>query len=217
MANMVKTAVLVSGGGTNMQSILDAHIFGEIPNCELTAVISSDSEAYALTRAQNAHIPTYVVDAGLFPNNTSFCSAILDKLKDLDIELVVLAGFVHRLGQALIKQYTNRIIDVYPTLLPSFRTDGGYGLRPHEMVLEYGAKVSGATAYFVTEELADGPVILQQAVDVREDDTPKTLQQRVMEEAEWKILPRAIALYCSGKLSVEGRVVRILSGENSRK
>jgi len=210
---MIKTAVLVSGGGTNLQAIIDAHIFGEIPNCELAAVISSDPEAYALTRARSARIPTYVVDASLFPHSASFCSALLDKLRDLDIELVALAGFTHRLEPPLVRHYRGRIIDVYPTLLPAFRAPGDYGLKPHELALEYGAKVSGATAYFVTEEEADGPVILQQAVSVWEGDSPKTLQRRVMEEAEWKILPQALALYCAGRLSVEGRVVKISGGE----
>lgn len=210
---MVKTAVLVSGGGTNLQAIIDSYIFGEIPNCELTAVISSDPAAYALTRARSARIPAYVVDASLFPHNAYFCDALLGKLKDLDIELVVLAGFVPKLEQPLVRYFKNRIIDVYPALLPAFRTADGSGIRPHELALEYGVKISGATAYFVTEEEADGPVILQQAVSVWEGDSPKTLQRRVMEEAEWKILPKAVALFCSGKLSIEGRVVRTADKE----
>ena len=206
---MVKTAVLVSGGGTNLQAILDSHLFGDLPNCELTAVISSNPDAYALQRAQMAKVPTYVVDVSVFPNRQSFCNAILDKLRDLDIELVVLAGFLYVLSPAIVKEYSNRMINIHPSLIPAFCGDGYYGLRVHEEALAYGAKISGATAHFVTEECDAGPIILQKPVLIQEGDTPKALQRRIMEEAEWKILPEAIKLYCQGRLSVDGRIVHI--------
>lgn len=209
MVKKVKTAILVSGGGTNLQAIIDAHIFGEIKNCELTAVISSNPEAYALTRAEYAGIPTYVVDRSIFPTRRVFTSALVEKLKDLDIDLVVLAGFNFIVDTRLVETYANRIINIHPALIPSFCGDGYYGLRVHEAALRHGVKVSGATAHFVTEITDDGPIIMQKAVEVLEDDTPATLQRRIMEEAEWQILPQAISLYCEGRLSVEGRVVKI--------
>ena len=206
---MVKTAVLVSGGGTNLQAIIDAHIFGEIKNCELTAVISSNPDAYALNRAKSAGIPTYIVDRKIFANRGSFSEAIHKKLEDLDIELAVLAGFMYVLDPPLVKAYKNRIINIHPALIPSFCGDGFYGLRVHEAALNYGVKVSGATAIFCTNETDGGPIICQRAVGVLEGDTPATLQRRIMEEAEWKILPEAISLYCEGRLEVVGRTVHI--------
>ena len=206
---MVKTAVLVSGGGTNLQAILDSLLFEEIKNCELTAVISSSPRAYALVRAQNAGIPSYVVDVSLFPNRRTFTDAIIDKLRDLDIELVVLAGFLYVLTPRFVSTFENRVINIHPSLIPAFCGDGCYGLHVHEQVLAYGAKVTGATAHFVSAETDAGPVILQKAVAVHEGDTPEILQRRVMEEAEWLILPKAISLYCEGRLSVEGRIVHI--------
>ena len=207
---MVKTAVLVSGGGTNLQAIIDANLFGEIKNCEITAVISSNPEAYVVQRAQNAKIPVYIVERAVFPNRMTFTKAMLDKLKDLEIELAVYAGFNYILDPPLIKVYKNRIINIHPSLIPSFCGPGYYGLRVHEAVLAHGVKVTGATAHFATEVADDGPIILQKAVPIHEDDTPKTLQRRVMEEAEWKVLPEAISLFCEGRLKVEGRIVRVL-------
>jgi phosphoribosylglycinamide formyltransferase-1 len=209
---MVKTAVLVSGGGTNLQAIIDANLFGEIKNCDITAVISSNPEAYAIERAQYAGIPVYVVDRSIFPNRLSFTKALLEKLLDLETELVVYAGFNYILGPQLIKAYENRIINIHPSLIPSFCGEGFYGLRVHEAVLAQGVKVTGATAHFATEIPDDGPIILQQAVRVLEDDTPQTLQRRVMEEAEWKILPEAISLFCERRLVLDGRTVRIKGG-----
>jgi len=206
---MVKTAVLVSGGGTNLQAIIDAHIFGEIKNCELTAVISSNPEAYAIERAKYAGIQVYIVDHSIFANRLSFTKALNEKLLDLEIELVVYAGFNYILGPLMIKTFENRIINIHPSLIPSFCGPGFFGLKVHEAVLEYGAKVTGATAHFATEEADAGPIILQKAVTVFENDTPKTLQRRVMEEAEWKILPEAISLFCERRLVIEGRIVRI--------
>jgi len=206
---MVKTAVLVSGGGTNLQAIIDANLFGEIKNCELSAVISSNPEAYAIERAKYAGIPVYVVDRSVFPNRLSFTKALLEKLQDLEIELVVYAGFNFILGPQLINAYENKIINIHPSLIPSFCGPGFYGLKVHQTVLAYGAKVTGATAHFATEVADNGPIILQKAVTVLEGDTPETLQRRVMEEAEWRILPEAISLFCERRLEVSGRIVRI--------
>ena len=206
---MVKTAILVSGGGTNLQAILDSHLFGAIPNCELTAVISSNPDAYALERAKMANVPTYVVDVSLFPNRHSFCSAILDKLRDLDIELVVLAGFMYVLTPAVVNHFRNRMINIHPALIPAFCGDGYYGLHVHEEALKYGVKLSGATVHFVSAECDGGPIIAQKSVEVRHDDTPEVLQKRIMEEAEWKILPEAVRLFCEGRITVDGRTVII--------
>lgn len=206
---MVRAAVLVSGGGTNLQAIIDANLFGEIKNFELSAVISSDPDAYAVQRAQYAGVPVYIVDRGNFPNRLSFTKAILEKLQDLEIELAVYAGFKYILGPQLTKAYINRIINIHPSLLPSFCGPGFYGLHVHEAVLAHGAKVTGATAHFVTDAVDDGPIILQKAVQIFEGDTPSALQRRVMEEAEWKILPEAISLFCERRLEVNGRIVRI--------
>ena len=211
---MVKTAVLVSGGGTNLQAIIDANILGEIKNCELTAVISSNPEAYALTRAQYAKIPTYIVDKNIFPNRDSFTQAIVNKLNDLDIELVVLAGFMYVLTERFTKEFKNSVINIHPALIPAFCGDGYYGIHVHEKVLAFGAKISGATAHFVSEVTDDGPIIMQKSVDVLEDDTPETLQRRIMEQAEWKILPQSISLFCEGRLRVEGRIVHIKEATN---
>ena len=207
---MVRTAILVSGGGTNLQAIIDARIFGEIKNCEITAVISSNPEAYAIDRAKHANIPVYVVDRSIFANTLSFTKALLEKLQDLETELVVYAGFNYILGPHLIKAFENRIINIHPSLIPSFCGPGFYGIKVHEAVLAHGVKVTGATAHFATEIADDGPIILQKAVTIYEDDTPQTLQRRVMEEAEWKILPEAISLYCERRLVIEGRRVRIM-------
>jgi phosphoribosylglycinamide formyltransferase-1 len=206
---LVKTAVLVSGGGTNLQAIIDAHLFGEIKNFELAAVISSNPDAYANERARYSGIPVYIVDRSIFPNRLSFTKAILDKLLDIGIELVVYAGFNFILGPQLIKHYKNRIINIHPSLIPSFCGPGYYGLKVHEAVLAHGVKVTGATAHFATDIADDGPIILQKAVRIMEGDTPKILQRRVMEEAEWKLLPEAISLFCEGRLEVEGRKVHI--------
>lgn len=187
---------------------MDSHLFGEIPNCELTAVISSDPDAYALIRAKSANLPTYVVDRSLFPNAQSFNTAVEQKLQDVDTELVVLAGYIHPLGQSVLKAYENRIINVCPSLLPAFGECDMNSMEPYDQAIRAGVKLSGATAYFVTEGHT-GPIILQQAVEVWEGDTPKTLQRRIMEEAEWKLLPRAIAMFCQDLLRVEDGVVHV--------
>ena len=206
---MIKTAVLVSGGGTNLQAIIDANISGAIKNCELAAVVSSSPVAYAIRRAQNAGIPVYIVERAAFPNRADFTKAMLDKLQGLEIGLVVYAGFTYILDPPAINAYKNSMINIHPSLIPSFCGPGFYGIRVHEAVLAHGVKLTGATAHFVTEVTDDGPIILQKAVPVLESDTPLTLQRRVMEEAEWKILPEAISLFCEGRLEIEGRIVRI--------
>ena len=205
---MVKTVVLVSGGGTNLQAVMDAHLFGEIPNCELTAVISSDPEAYALIRARSANLATYVVDRTIFPIDASFNTAVAQKLQDLDAELVVLAGYVYPLGAIILKKYENCIVNTFPSLLPAFGDCDPNSMEPYEQAIRTGVKLSGATAYFVTGD-GLGPIILQQAVEVWEGDTPKTLQRRIMEEAEWKLLPQALALFCQGMLHVEDGIVHV--------
>jgi len=211
----VRTGVLVSGGGTNLQAIIDANLFGEIKNMELSTVISSNPEAYAIERAKNAGIPVFIVDRSVFANRFSFSRAMLDKCKDLELDLVVYAGFNYILDHQFIKGFENRIINIHPALLPSFCGPGYYGLRVHAAVLDFGAKVTGATAHFATEDVDEGPIILQKAVSILENDTPKTLQRRVMEEAEWKILPEAISLFCEGRLEVEGRIVHIKEAPNN--
>ena len=206
---MVKTAVLVSGNGTNLQSIINALNFGKIKNCEITAVISSKPNAYALERAKSAGIPTHVIDYKHFPNREGFNEAIYKKLVSLDVELIVLAGFLVVLGAPVVDAFKNRIINIHPSLIPSFCGEGLYGLRVHQAALNYGVKLSGATAHFATAVADAGPVILQRAIDIHEDDTAESLQKRIMEEVEWKILPEAISLYCEGRISVVGRIVHI--------
>lgn len=211
---MVKTAILVSGNGTNLQAIIDAHRTGKINNCELSAVISSKADAFALTRAQKAGIPSFVVDSKNYESRAAFNEAIYQKLNSLNIGLVVLAGFMMVLGSPLIDAYENRIINIHPALVPSFCGDGYYGIRVHEEALKYGVKVSGATAHFATSLTDAGPVILQRAIGVREGETPDSLQRRIMEEIEWIILPEAISLFCEGRLTVTGRIVHIKEAEN---
>ena len=205
----VKTAVLVSGGGTNLQAIIDANAFGEIKNFNLAAVISSNPDAYALQRAAFNDIPSYIIDRKIFANRASFSEAVHKKLEDLDIELVVLAGFNFVLDAPLLKAYKNKIINVHPALIPSFCGIGHYGLHTHQAALDYGVKVSGATAHLCTIEADEGPIILQRAVPVLEGDTAETLQRRIMEDAEWKILPEAISLYCEDRLELDGRRIII--------
>lgn len=210
---MIKTAVLVSGGGANLQAIIDSHLFGEIPNCQLRAVISSSPNAYALTRAVNAGIEAIVVDHSVFANEQSFNKAIFEKLRDIDAELVVLAGFAHILDEKTVKFYENRIITIYPSLLPAFASSSRDELSIHRAVLDYGAKLSGASAIFVGVRPASGAVILQQSVEVLQSDTAESLQRKIMEDAEWSILTRALALYCSGMLEISENRVLIKSGE----
>jgi len=213
-AKPVRTAILVSGGGSNLQAIIAGKIFGEIENCEIVSVISSNPDAYALERAKAANIPTTVIDASTFPTKRTFNTALMQKLTDLDIEFIVLAGFMQVLQRPICKAFENRIINVHPSLIPSFCGDGFYGLRVHQAVLDAGVRVTGATVHFVTEDVDAGPIILQKAVDVELDDTPKALQKRVMEQAEWILLPQAIDLYCRGRISVvDGKTVILTEKE----
>lgn len=218
MSKVVKRiAVLVSGGGTNLQALIDAQHRGEIINGEIAAVIASKPGVYALERARRAGIPGYVVARRDYPSNQAMTTALVDKLKRLDIDLVVLAGFMVILTEEMVRAYPNAILNVHPALIPSFCGEGYYGLHVHERALEYGVKVSGATVHFVSEECDGGPIVLQKAVAVEENDTPETLQRRIMEQAEWVILPRAVSLFCQGRLKVEGRTVRILKPLNLSK
>ncbi len=206
---MVRIAVLVSGGGTNLQALIDAQGRGEIPDGQIAAVISSSPDAFALERAKKAGIPGYVINRKDFASNQAMTVALTQQLKELDIGLVVLAGFMYILTPELIDAYPNAILNVHPALIPSFCGEGFYGLHVHEAALSYGVKVTGATVHFVSEDCDGGPIVLQQAVPIEEGDTAEVLQRRVMEQAEWKILPRAVALFCAKKLRVEGRIVHI--------
>lgn len=206
---MVKTAVLVSGGGTNLQSLIDARMFGEMPECELTAVISSNPDAYALKRASTAIIPTYIIDRDMFPSQSVFGFALLDKLRDLDISLVVLAGFNCELTQPVFKHFSGRIINTYPSLMPAFTEEGLTDSGIVDAQLKAGVKISGATAYFMSEGQTSGPIILQKAVAVRHDDTVASLRRRILEEGENYILPRAVDLYCRGLLRTVDGVVHV--------
>ena len=206
---MKRIAVLVSGGGTNLQALIDAQSRGELGGGEIVAVISSKAGAYALERAAKAGIPGYVLPRKEFASNQAMTVALVDMLKDLSIDLVVLAGCMIIFTQELVDAYPNAIMNVHPALIPSFCGPGYYGLRVHEEALRYGVKLSGATVHFVSAECDGGPIISQKAVAIREDDTPETLQKRIMEQAEWKLLPEAVSLFCQGRLSVHGRIVKI--------
>ena len=203
-------AVLVSGGGTNLQALIDAQGRGEIVNGEITAVISSAPEVYALERAAKAGIPGYVLDRKSYPSSQAMTVALVEKLRELSIDVVVMAGFMTIVTKELFEVYENAIINIHPALIPSFAGPGCFGLHVHEKALACGVKVSGATVHFVTEECDAGPIILQKAVDVLPDDTPETLQRRIMEQCEWKLLPQAVSLFCQDRLKVEGRTVKIL-------
>ena len=209
---MKRIAVLVSGGGTNLQALIDAQHAGEIVGGEIVAVVSSDPTAYALQRASNANIPGYVVSRKDYPSNQAMTAALVEQLKSLEIDLVVLAGFMTILTEEMVQAYPNAIINIHPALIPSFCGPGAYGLHVHEQALAYGVKLSGATVHFVSEECDGGPIIIQKAVDVLPDDTPEVLQRRIMEQCEWKIMPQAVSLFCQDRLQVEGRIVRILPG-----
>ena len=202
-------AVLVSGGGTNLQALIDAQSRGELGGGEITAVISSKEGAYALERAARAGIPGYVLPRKAFDSNRAMTVALVEKLKELDIGLVILAGCMVIFTEELVRAYPNAVINVHPALIPSFCGPGFYGLKVHEQALAYGVKLSGATVHFVTEECDGGPIIAQKSVAVRWDDTPEILQKRIMEEAEWKLLPEAVRLFCQGRLEVKGRTVII--------
>ena len=205
-----KIAVLVSGGGTNLQALIDAQARGEIVNGSIAAVIASTPNAYALERAKKAGIPGYVVARKDYPSSQAMTIALTEKLKELGIDLVVLAGFMTILTGEMVQAYPNAILNIHPALIPAFSGPGCYGLHVHEKAIEYGVKLSGATVHFVSEECDGGPIVLQKSVDVLPDDTPEVLQKRIMEQCEWKLLPQAVSLFCQDRLKVEGRTVRIL-------
>ena len=205
---MLKLAVLVSGGGTNLQAIIDAISAGKITNACISVVISNNANAYALERARAHGIEALCISPKDFESREAFNQAFLDKLNSYNVDLVVLAGFLVVLPEMMIKEYPNRIVNIHPSLIPSFCGKGFYGLKVHEGVLARGVKVTGATVHFVDEGTDTGPIILQKAVEVEQGDTPEVLQRRVMEQAEWVILPKAIDLIANGKVSVEdGHVI----------
>ena len=207
---MKRIAVLVSGGGTNLQALIDAQARGGLGGGHIAAVISSKAGAYALERARSAGIPAFVLARRDYPSSQAFTAALTEKLQSLDIDLVVLAGFMVILTEEMVRAFPNAILNVHPALIPSFCGAGCYGLHVHEKALAYGVKLTGATVHFVSEDCDGGPIVLQKAVAVEPGDTPETLQRRVMEEAEWVLLPRAVSLFCQDRLLVEGRQVRIL-------
>jgi phosphoribosylglycinamide formyltransferase-1 len=205
---MLNIAVLVSGGGTNLQALIDAQNRSEIPGGKITLVISSKTDAYALERAQIAGIHTELLLRKNYQTQEDYDAVLLKHLKDNNIDLVVLAGFMTIISNEVIRQYENRMINVHPALIPSFCGVGCYGLKIHKNALEKGVKLTGATVHFVNEVCDGGPIILQKAVEVLPNDTPEALQRRVMEQAEWKLLPQAAALFCAGKLTVvNGKVI----------
>ena len=204
-----RIAVLVSGGGTNLQALIDAQARGELGGGEIAAVVSSKAGAFALERAAKAGIPGYVLPRKEFESNQAMTIALVDMLKDLNIDLVVLAGCMIIFTQELVDAYPNAIMNVHPALIPSFCGQGYYGLHVHEEALKYGVKLSGATVHFVSAECDGGPIIAQKSVAIEENDTPETLQKRIMEQAEWKLLPEAVSLFCQNRLYVEGRIVKI--------
>lgn len=205
----MRIAVCVSGGGTNLQAIIDKIDSGEIHNTEIAVVISNNKNAYALERAAKAGIEGVCISPKDYENREAFNKSFLEKLNSYNVDLVVLAGFLVVIPEEMIRQYRNRIINIHPSLIPSFCGTGFYGLKVHEGVLERGVKVTGATCHFVDEGTDTGPIILQKAVEVMEDDTPETLQRRVMEQAEWIIMPRAIDLIARGCVSVVDGKVKI--------
>ncbi|NLM50708.1 MAG: phosphoribosylglycinamide formyltransferase [Clostridiaceae bacterium] len=205
---MKKIAVLVSGGGTNLQALIDAQNDGRIKSGKISLVISSNPSAYALKRAGMAGIPSVVIEKGKLSRD-EYTKKLTQCLTGHEIDLVVLAGFMHILGPEIIKEYQNKIINVHPSLIPSFCGEGYYGIHVHEATLEYGVKVTGATVHFVNEIPDGGPIILQKAVEILDTDTPEPLQLRVMKEAEHIILPKAVELFCADKLEVRGRIVKI--------
>lgn len=205
---MLKTVVCVSGGGTNLQAILDAKASGAITNTEIIAVISNNPNAYALERAKKADIPAFCISPKSFEKREEFNRAFLAKMEEQQPDLIVLAGFLVVIPQEMIEKFANRIINIHPSLIPSFCGTGYYGLKVHEAALQRGVKVTGATVHFVDEGTDTGPIIYQKPVMVEADDTPEVLQKRVMEQAEWVILPKAIDAIANGRITIsEGKAV----------
>lgn len=205
---MLKMAVLVSGGGTNLQAIMDKIDDGSITNAEISVVISNNPNAYALERAKKHGIEARCISPKNFESRAAFNEALLVAIQSYEVDLVVLAGCLVVIPEIMVKAYPNRIINIHPALIPAFCGTGYYGLKVHEAVLERGAKVTGATVHFVDEGTDTGPIILQKAVEVQEGDTPEVLQRRVMEEAEWEIMPKAIDLIANNKIHVVDGLVK---------
>ena len=205
----VKIAVLVSGGGTNLQALIDAEERGELGRGKISLVIASKPGVYALERAENHNINSTVLARKSYDSIADYSRALVETLKAAEIDLVVLAGFLTIIDEQVYEAFPNKILNVHPALIPSFSGKGFYGLHVHEAALEKGVKVSGATVHIVTPECDAGPIVLQKAVEVMEDDTPETLQRRIMEEAEWKILPLAVRLFADGRVKIENNKVYI--------
>lgn len=212
---MLKIVVCVSGGGTNLQALIDGIKAGTITNTQIVRVISNNKGAFALERAKQAGIDAVCISPKDYEDREVFHKALLDAVDEAEPDLVVLAGFLVVIPQIMIRQYTNRIINIHPSLIPSFCGTGYYGLRVHEAALAKGVKVTGATVHFVDEGTDTGPILLQKAVEVEPGDTPKILQQRVMEQAEWKILPQAIDMIANDRVKVEDGVIYINETEDS--
>ncbi|NLP34049.1 MAG: phosphoribosylglycinamide formyltransferase [Clostridiales bacterium] len=206
---MLKLAVLVSGGGTNLQALIDQVEQKKLEDVSIEVVISSRKDVFALERAKKHGIKSVAITRKDYPEPEQFEQALLDQLKQHDVDLVVLAGYLLIVPRSIVRMYENRIINVHPSLIPSFSGNGFYGLKVHEAVLSRGVKVTGATVHFVDEGTDTGPIILQKAVNVQEGDTPESLQKRVMEEAEWVILPEAVRLISQGKVTIENNIVKI--------
>ena len=206
---MTKIAVLVSGGGTNLQALIDAEKRGELGNGKITLVLASKPGVYALERAANNGIDSLVLARKEYESIAAYSGALVEALQKAEADLVVLAGFLTIIDEQVYRAFPNRILNVHPALIPSFCGKGFYGLYVHEAALAKGVKVSGATVHIVTPECDAGPIVLQKAVEVKQDDTPEALQKRIMEEAEWKILPEAVRLFCDGKITVENDKVYI--------
>lgn len=206
---MLNIGVMVSGGGTNLQSILDRIDDGMLQDCRVVTVVSSREGVYALERAKRKGIPSVVISRKQFDGVEEYDRELICHMQKYDVDLVVLAGFLSLLGGDFIRAFENAIINVHPSLIPSFCGKGFYGIIPHQKALEYGVKVSGATVQFVEPEYDSGPIIMQKAVDVMQDDTPETLQKRIMEQCEWVLLPEAIRLFSEGRLILKGRRVII--------
>lgn len=207
---MLKIGVLVSGGGTNFQALVDAIEDGKIPDAEIVTLVSSNAKAFALERAKKHGIESICISKKDFKDDMQFQQALIEHMKSRNVDLIVLAGFMVVLGNSFIQAFENQIINIHPSLIPSFCGNGFYGLKVHEAALKKGVKITGATVHFVTEETDAGPIILQKAVSVLDDDTPEILQQRVMREAEWVILPEAVRLFAQNKLKMEHNCVHII-------
>ncbi len=205
---MLKIGVLVSGGGTNFQAIVDSIESGYIKNAQIVTLISSNPNAYALERAKKHNIEGVCIRKKDFENSSLYEKALIEHFESRGVGLVIMAGFMVVIGPDFINAFRNKIINIHPSLIPSFCGNGFYGLKVHEAALEKGVKVTGATVHFVTEETDAGPIILQKAVYINDDDTPESLQKRVMEEAEWEIFPEAIRLFAEGKIEIVGNNVR---------